>query len=186
MQPGPNVVAARIPQVAGASAVHGDRDAEETSRTTAILTMTTLTPTMRWPVESRTRVTLRNFWRPVVVILVMAFHSGRMHPAKSASVCCRVPKRHEAPAQFGDDRAWMHCVWRRGKCVVCMCDVCMCACACTCTRARGHGHGVHMPCVCLLGVAIEVAPSGFGRGEPLRRREVVLLIVARLGVISSG
>ena len=77
--------------------------------------MGTLTPTMRWPVESRTRVTLRNFWRPVVVTFVMAFHSGRMQPAKSASVCCRVPKRQKAPGQFGDERAWMHCVWCRGS-----------------------------------------------------------------------
>ena len=46
-----------------------------------------------------------------------------------------------------------------------------------CTGVRVH---VHMPCVCLLGVAIEAAPSGLGRGEPLRRREVVLLVVARL------
>ena len=127
--------------------------------------MATLTPTMRWPVESRTRVTLRNFWRPVVVILVMAFHSGRMQPAKSASVCCRVPKRQKAPGQLGDERAWMHCVWWRGSVYS------------TCVGVRVH---VHMPCVCLLGVAIEAAPSGLGRGEPLLRREVVLLVVARL------
>ena len=129
-------------RVAGASAADGDRDAEEMRLTTA--TMATLTPTMRWPVESRTRVTLRNFWRPVVVTFVMAFHSGRMQPAKSASVCCRVPKRQKAPGQFGDERAWMHCVWCRGSvlylrtCVrvhveahVCMC-MCVCACACVC------------------------------------------------------
>ena len=195
-------------RVAGASAADGDRDAEEMRLTTA--TMATLTPTMRWPVESRTRVTLRNFWRPVVVTFVMAFHSGRMQPAKSASVCCRVPKRQKAPGQFGDERAWMHCVWCRGSvystCVlVCAC-MCRRMCACACARVHvhalvmhcaSHAHmHMHMPVdmgtacichrVCLLGVAIEAAPSGLGRGEPLRRREVVLLVVARLGVISSG
>ena len=174
-------------RVAGASAADGDRDAEEMRLKTA--TMGTLTPTMRWPVESRTRVTLRNFWRPVVVTFVMAFHSGRMQPAKSASVCCRVPKRQKPPGQFGDERAWMHCVWCRGSvystCVLvcaCMCRrMCACACACDalCITCISHR-------VCLLGVAIEAAPSGLGRGEPLRRREVVLLVVARLGVISNG
>ena len=44
----------------------------------------TLTPTTRCPVERRTRVTLRNLCRPVAVIVVMAFHSGRMQPVKSA------------------------------------------------------------------------------------------------------
>ena len=191
-------------RVAGASAADGDRDAEEMRLTTA--TMATLTPTMRWPVESRTRVTLRNFWRPVVVTFVMAFHSGRMQPAKSASVCCRVPKRQKAPGQFGDERAWMHCVWCRGSVYS------TCVLVCALAHARGHGHDMHVQAhvcmcmcvcacacacdalcitcishrVCLLGVAIEAAPSGLGRGEPLRRREVVLLVVARLGVISSG
>jgi hypothetical protein len=76
----------------------------------AILTMATLTPTMRWPVERRTRVTRRNLCRPVAVMAVMAFHSGSMQPAKSASVCCRVPNRQNDPRQFEDERAWMHCV----------------------------------------------------------------------------
>ena len=82
---------------------------------------------------------------------------------------------------------------------MCMCvHACACACMCmwhvshACTHAsthghgHGHGHGMHMPCVCLLGIAIEAAPSCLGRGAPLRRREVVLLVAPRLGVVSSG
>ena len=114
------------------------------------------------------------------------------------------PARVDALRMEGDIKCMCMCMLHVHVHVACACACHVCACMCHMRPhmdmehghgyGHGHGHGLHMhmhmhmhmPCVCLLGVAIEAAPSCLGRGAPLRRREVVLLVAPRLGVVSSG